>query len=103
VGGGVEDFVPKPFFVSDLVRQTKKIIDRLYLEKMQKHASRPGVIQGRLEEMSVTELMQSLEMGQKSCRLSLRRGEERCEMHFTAGQCKHAQLGEPRAIPLCTT
>jgi len=24
VGGGVEDFVPKPFFVSDLVRQTKK-------------------------------------------------------------------------------
>ena len=94
VEGGVEDFVPKPFFVSDLVRQTKKIIDRLHLEKMQKHASRPGVIQGRLEEMSVTELMQSLEMGQKSCRLALHRGEAHCEMYFTAGQCKHAQLGE---------
>jgi CheY-like chemotaxis protein len=94
VGGGVEDFVPKPFFVADLVRQTKKIIDRLHLEKLQKHASRPGVIQGRLEEMSVPELMQSLEMGQKSCRLSLRHGEERCEMYFTAGQCKHAQLGD---------
>jgi CheY-like chemotaxis protein len=94
VGSGVEDFVPKPFFVSDLVRQTKKIIDRLYLEKMQKYASRPGVIQGRLEEMSVTELMQSLEMGQKSCRLSLHRAEERCEMYFTAGQCKHAQIGQ---------
>src|SRR3984893_19268901 len=93
VGSGVEDFVPKPFFLSDLVRQTKKIIDRLYLEKMQKHASRPGVIQGRLEEMSVTELMQSLEMGQKSCRLSLHRGDERCEMYFTAGQCKHARCG----------
>jgi CheY-like chemotaxis protein len=94
VGSGVEDFVPKPFFVADLVRQTKKIIDRLHLEKMQKHASRPGVIQGRLEEMSVTELMQSLEMGQKSCRLSLHRGDERCVMYFTSGQCKHAQLGE---------
>jgi len=94
VGAGVEDFVPKPFFVSDLVRQTKKIIDRLHLEKMQKHAARPGVIQGRLEEMSVTELMQSLEMGQKSCRLALQHGEERCEMYFTSGQCKHAQLGE---------
>src|SRR6202048_2554903 len=93
-GGGVEDFVSKPFFVSDLVRQTKKIIDRLSLEKMQKHASRPGVIQGRLEEMSVPELMQSLEMGQKSCRLSMRRQDESCEMYFTAGQCKHAQLGE---------
>lgn len=94
VGGGVEDFVPKPFFVTDLVRQTKKIIDRIHLEKMQKHASRPGVIQGRLEEMSVTELMQSLEMGQKSCRLSLHHGQKSAELYFTAGQCKHAQIGE---------
>jgi CheY-like chemotaxis protein len=93
VGGGVEDFIPKPFFVADLVRQTKKIVDRLHLEKMQKHASRPGVIQGRLEEMSVTELMQSLEMGQKSCRLTLRHAGELAELYFTAGQCKHAQLG----------
>src|SRR5712692_1128744 len=93
VGGGVEDFIPKPFFVADLVRQVKKIVDRLHLEKMQKHASRPGVIQGRLEEMSVTELMQSLEMGQKSCRLRVRHGGEEAELYFTAGQCKHAHLG----------
>jgi CheY-like chemotaxis protein len=93
VGGGVEDFIPKPFFVADLVRQVKKIVDRLYLEKMQKHASRPGVIQGRLEEMSVTELMQSLEMGQKSCRLRLRHGAEEAELYFSAGQCKHAHSG----------
>ncbi len=93
VGGGVEDFIPKPFFIADLVRQAKKIVDRLHLEKMQKHASRPGVIQGRLEEMSVTELMQSLEMGQKSCRLTLRHDGEHAELYFTAGQCKHAQLG----------
>src|ERR1700692_480889 len=94
VGGGVEDFIPKPFFVADLVRQVKKIVDRLHLEKMQKHASRPGVIQGRLEEMSVTELMQSLEMGQKSCRLRLRHGGEEAELYFRAGQCKHAHLGD---------
>src|SRR5579864_543859 len=93
VGGGVEDFIPKPFFVADLVRQVKKIVDRLHLEKMQKYASRPGVIQGRLEEMSVTELMQSLEMGQKTCRLTLRRNGDQAELYFSAGQCKHAQLG----------
>ena len=93
VGGGVEDFIPKPFFVADLVRQVKRIVDRLHLEKMQKHASRPGVIQGRLEEMSVTELMQSLEMGQKSCRLRLRHAGEEAELYFSAGQCKHAHLG----------
>ena len=93
VGSGVEEFIAKPFFVGDLVRQVKKIVDRLHLEKMQKHAKRPGVIQGRLEEMSVTELMQSLEMGQKTCRLTLRRGGEEAELYFLAGQCKHAHLG----------
>jgi CheY-like chemotaxis protein len=93
VGGGVEEFIPKPFFVADLVRQVKKIVDRLHLEKLQKHAARPGVIQGRLEEMSVTELMQSLEMGQKTCRLTLSRNGESAELYFNAGQCKHAHLG----------
>ena len=93
VGGGVEEFIVKPFFVADFVRQVKKIVDRLHLEKMQKRATRPGVIQGRLEEMSVTELMQSLEMGQKSCRLRLRHSGETAELYFKAGQCKHAQMG----------
>lgn len=100
VGGGVEEFIPKPFFVADLVRQVKKIVDRLHLEKMQKHAARPGVIQGRLEEMSVTELMQSLEMGQKSCRLRLRRNGEDAELYFVGGQCKHAHLGNTEGDPV---
>ena len=60
---GVEDFIAKPFLAKDLVRLAKKIVDRLHLEKLQKRASRPGVIQGRLEEMSMIDLMQSLEMG----------------------------------------
>src|SRR5580692_5621900 len=84
---GVEEFIVKPFFVKDLVRRAKKVIDRLQLEKLQKQAVRPGVIQGRLEEMSILDLMQSLEMGQKSCRLSIRHEGETCEMFFTSGQC----------------
>lgn len=96
---GVEDFIPKPFFLKDLVRLAKKVVDRVHLEKLQQHASRPGVIQGRLEEMSITDLMQSLEMGQKSCRLTLSRGNEQCELFFAAGQCKHAQLGALEGDP----
>ena len=89
-----EDFLAKPFFVSELVRLVKKVVDRVRLEKLQKRATRPGVIQGRLEEMGVTELMQSFEMGQKSCRLALRRGEQSCDLYFSSGQCKDAQLGD---------
>jgi CheY-like chemotaxis protein len=93
LGEGVEEFVVKPFFVKDLVRRTKKVIDRLHLEKMQKHAVRPGVIQGRLEEMSILDLMQSLEMGQKSCRLTIRHADNTCEIFFSEGQCADARLG----------
>jgi len=90
---GVEEFITKPFFVKDLVRSAKKVIDRLHLEKLQRGAARPGVIQGRLEEMSMLDLMQSLEMGQKSCKLTVRCGNEVCEMFFSAGQCKDARAG----------
>jgi CheY-like chemotaxis protein len=90
---GVEEFVTKPFLVKDLVRVTKKVVDRLHLEKLQKRASRPGVIQGRLEEMSMIDLLQSLEMGQKSCRLVVHKNGEQCELFFTSGQCRDAKIG----------
>src|SRR6201984_3430365 len=93
VDGG-EEFIAKPFLVKDLVRITKKVVDRLHLEKMQKQASRPGIIQGRLEEMSMTDLMQSLEMGQKSCRLQVKKGTDRAELYFSAGQCRDAKIGD---------
>src|ERR1700678_1532533 len=91
---GVEEFIPKPFFLKDLVRSAKKVVDRLQLEKLQRRQVRPGVIQGRLEEMSIMDLMQSLEMGQKSCQLTIRRGEETGELFFASGQCKDARMGD---------
>jgi CheY-like chemotaxis protein len=90
---GVEDFITKPFLVKDLVRITKKVVDRLHLEKLQNRGSRPGVIQGRLEEMSMIDLMQSLEMGQKSCRLVVKKGSETGELYFSGGQCRDAKSG----------
>ncbi|HUL34968.1 MAG TPA: response regulator [Candidatus Eisenbacteria bacterium] len=91
---GVEDFIAKPFLAKDLVRLAKKVVDRLHLEKLQKRASRPGVIQGRLEEMSMIDLLQSLEMGQKSCRLLVQKSGEVGELYFTAGQCRDAKIGK---------
>jgi CheY-like chemotaxis protein len=90
---GVEDFIAKPFLLKDLVRSAKKVVDRLHLEKLQQRASRPGVIQGRLEEMNMTDLLQSLEMGQKSCRLVVRKGGEQGELYFAGGQCRDAKIG----------
>ena len=49
--------------------------------------------------MGVAELMQSLEMGQKSCRLTLHRGTHTCELYFAGGQCKHAQMDNFQGDP----
>jgi len=90
---GVEEFIAKPFFVRELVRHAKKVIDRLQLEKLQKSSARPGVIQGRLEEMSMLDLMQSIEMGQKTCELTVRNGGNTCRIYFSSGQCQDAKSG----------
>jgi CheY-like chemotaxis protein len=96
---GVEDFIIKPFFVAELVRRAKKVIDRLQLEKLQKSSARPGVIQGRLEEMSMLDLMQSIEMGQKTCKLTVRSGGNACEIYFASGQCRDAKMGAVEGEP----
>jgi CheY-like chemotaxis protein len=90
---GVEDYIQKPFYVKELVRRAKKVIDRVQLEKLQQKAKRPGVLEGLLKEMSIIDLLQSLEMGQKNCKLIVSRGREKCEMYFVSGACKHAVFG----------
>jgi hypothetical protein len=39
------------------------------------------------------DLMQSLEMGQKSCRLIVRQGGAQGELYFASGQCRDAKIG----------
>jgi hypothetical protein len=45
--------------------------------------------------MNVIDLVQSLEMGRKSCLLTMTKGtnDEKCEIYFNQGQAKHAAYG----------
>lgn len=90
---GVEDYITKPFFLRELVGRAKKVTDRLHLEKLQRSTRRPGVIEGRLEEMNVIDLLQSLELGQKSCSLAITHGDETCRVFLEDGQVYDAVLG----------
>jgi hypothetical protein len=69
------------------------MIDRIALEKMAKTAPSDGVVRGSLAQMNVIDLMQSLEMGRKSCQLTLTKDGEKCEVFFAEGQVKHATYG----------
>jgi CheY-like chemotaxis protein len=71
----------------------KRTVDRIALEKMAKTAPSDGVVRGNLAQMNVIDLMQSLEMGRKSCQLKLNNEGEKCEVFFVEGQVKHATYG----------
>src|SRR5947207_420598 len=88
-----DDYLEKPFFLKDATRRIKRMIDRISLEKMAKTAPSDGVVRGNLSQMNVIDLMQSLEMGRKSCQLSLSNNGEKCEVFFVEGQVKHATYG----------
>jgi CheY-like chemotaxis protein len=89
-----DDFVEKPFFLKDAIRRIKRVIDRIALEKMAKTVPSDGVLRGNLAQMNVIDLVQSLEMGRKSCQITLTNEGDKCEMFFSEGQVTHAQYGE---------
>jgi CheY-like chemotaxis protein len=92
----VDDFVEKPFYLKDVTRRIKRVIDKIALEKMAKAVPSDGVLRGSLSQMNVIDLMQSLEMGRKSCQLSLTRDDEKCDVYFAEGQVVHAVYGSSK-------
>src|SRR3984885_3207251 len=88
-----DDYLEKPFFLREAVKRIKRMIDRIALEKMAKTAPSDGVVRGNLSQMNVIDLMQSLEMGRKSCQLKLNNAGDKCEVFFVEGQVKHATYG----------
>jgi CheY-like chemotaxis protein len=88
-----DDYLAKPFFLKEATRRIKRTVDRIALEKMAKTAPSDGVVRGNLSQMNVIDLMQSLEMGRKSCQLKLSNEGDKCEVFFVEGQVKHATYG----------
>lgn len=88
-----DDFVEKPFFLKEAVQRIKRVIDKVALEKMSTSSSSDGIVRGNLSQMNVIDLVQSLEMGRKSCLLTLTGDGEKCEMYFSEGQVSHAMYG----------
>jgi CheY-like chemotaxis protein len=89
----IEDFLEKPFFLKDATHKIKRVVDRIALEKLSKAESADGILRGSLVQMNVIDLVQSLEMGRKSCLLAMTNGDDRCEIYFNQGQARHAVYG----------
>jgi CheY-like chemotaxis protein len=89
----VADFIAKPFLIKDAVLRVKRVLDRIRLEKMSREATGGSKVSGSLAQMNVIDLLQSLEMGRKTCALTLTSGEEKSRMFFSDGQINDAEYG----------
>jgi len=90
----VEDFIEKPFFLREAAARIKKVVDKISLEKMAREAPGESTLRGSLTQMNVMDLLQSLDMGHKTCALTLSNNGDRCQMFFNDGQINHAVYGE---------
>jgi DNA-binding response OmpR family regulator len=94
-----DEFVEKPFFLREATQRIKRLIDKIALEKMSKSTSSDGTVRGSLAQMNVIDLVQSLEMGRKSCLLTLTLDKDKCEMYVSEGQITHAVYGSLTGDP----
>jgi len=92
----VEDIVEKPFFTKEIARRIKRVVDKISLEKMAHEAPGESVVRGNLQQMNTMDLFQSLELGHKTCRLTLTNAGQRCDLYFSDGQINHALYGSLR-------
>ncbi len=92
-GPMVEEFIEKPFFVDEATARIKRVLDRVVLGKATREAGDSTSVRGTLAQMSVMDLLQTLDIGRKSCILALTRNGQRCEMIFHDGQLVHATMG----------
>jgi len=92
----VEDFIEKPFFLKETAARIKKVVDKILLEKMAREAPGESVLRGNLAQMTVMDLLQSLDMGHKTCSLVLSNNGHKCHLYFNDGQINHATYGDLR-------
>jgi CheY-like chemotaxis protein len=96
VQDNVEDFIEKPFYTKEACGHIKKVIDKIALEKMAREAPGESTLRGSLAQMNIMDLLQSLEMGRKSCLLTITYNGEKCDMFFSEGQINHAVYGSTK-------
>jgi CheY-like chemotaxis protein len=87
------DFLEKPFFVRDAADKVASLLEKLARSRTASAGGPELTVRGSLAQLSVLDLLQSLEMGRKTCGLLLRNGGESCRLYFAAGQINDARSG----------
>lgn len=97
-----EEIIQKPFFATELRERIKRALGRTSLRRAT-GAPDAGPLRGRLEDLSVVDLLQALDLSRKSCAVAVTgraaaasTAPQSAVLLLVEGQVKDAQLGERR-------
>lgn len=90
---GADDYLTKPFHIEELQHRVKNIFAGSYLwDESRARISDASDINGKLERFALSSLLILLEQERKTGVLTLREGEEVCELSLRDGAPAHATL-----------
>ncbi len=86
-----DDVIEKPFYTRDAVARVRRVLAKVSSEKARDLGD--TLVRGSLAQMSVIDLLQTMEIGRKTCAVSFTRDQASCVMFFVEGQLVHAVCG----------
>jgi CheY-like chemotaxis protein len=93
---GVEDYLTKPIFVRELITRVHMLLARRTQERIATGPASRTRFAGSLEDMSVVDLLQTIEVSRKSGIARISNGKREGIVYFRDGKLVDAELGKLR-------
>jgi CheY-like chemotaxis protein len=93
---GVEDYLTKPIFVRELITRVHMLLARRTQERIATGPASRTRFAGSLEDMSVVDLLQTIEVSRKSGIARITNGKREGIVYFRDGKLVDAELGKLR-------
>ena len=89
----IDDYAQKPFDAEDMVTRIENLIKEYELVTVSQRPRWQG-FSGNLAEMNLVDLVQTLEVGKKTCLVRMRQNGHEGNVYFADGQVIDAELGK---------
>jgi CheY-like chemotaxis protein len=96
-----DEIVEKPFLLNDAITAIRRVIAKIDLQRALRssasaatESAASGHMRGTLSQLSLVDLLQALELGGKTCRVTLNNQQQRCEVFVEKGAVVHAECGK---------
>ncbi|HSI05742.1 MAG TPA: response regulator, partial [Myxococcota bacterium] len=93
---GVDDYLTKPIYIKEIVTRIKILLEKRDKELLERRDPR-SKFAGDLSDMGIVDLIQTIEIGRKTGRIKVRRGDGKsADLYFKNGKVIDAELAKLR-------